>query len=83
MTLTYFTCAIHMYTFCRRMTELTEYQGINRMFGHFNCDCGNSWKSGYTWANKSQNCKNCGEAVYPHMQVSFSVHIRTFYLKKI
>ena len=44
-----------------------------RMFGDFDCKCGNSWKSAYTWVSNSgyrpltkwQKCLRCSAEVYP------------------
>ena len=47
---------------------LTPYQGTKKCFGHFKCTCGNTWKSGHSWANTTQKCLSCGTAVYPPRQ---------------
>ena len=48
---------------------LTPYQGPNRRFGLYECKCGNAWSSAASWANKSQECQECGRKfVYLHKQ---------------
>ena len=48
----------------------TPYQGKNRCFGKFKCpNCNRQWQSGFSWANKGQECKNCNVGyVYPYKQ---------------
>ncbi|KXZ54420.1 hypothetical protein GPECTOR_5g74 [Gonium pectorale] len=49
--------------------QLTPYQGPNRCFGYFRCDgCSREWQSGFSWANKGQDCKHCNVLVYPYEQ---------------
>eukprot|EP00731_Ephydatia_muelleri_P020851 Em0013g578a len=48
--------------------QKTPYQGKNRVYGYFTCDCGKSWESGNSWANMGQMCKTCNTMVYPHHQ---------------
>jgi len=50
------------------MKGLTPYQGRNRAFGEFSCQCGHEWKSLYTWANTPQACMFCNKFVYPYEQ---------------
>ena len=50
------------------MTYLTPYQGTKVTFGYYECICKNEWRSGFSWANTSQGCKNCGINVYPYKQ---------------
>lgn len=54
----------------KKQTGLTPYQGPKRVFGAFRCeDCRKHWYSGNSWANTGQQCKSCGELVYPYSQV--------------
>ncbi|PNW85114.1 hypothetical protein CHLRE_03g172322v5 [Chlamydomonas reinhardtii] len=53
----------------KKQTGLTPYQGPKRVFGAFRCeDCRKHWYSGNSWANTGQQCKSCGELVYPYSQ---------------
>jgi hypothetical protein len=56
---------------------LTPYQGSRRCYGYFRCDCGKSWESGYSWADKSQACKTCGDHVYPWRQAKLEQGLET------
>ncbi len=35
-----------------------------RYFGSFECPCGRTWKSGFTWKFMSQDCTRCGKKCY-------------------
>ena len=49
--------------------NLTPYQGKQRVFGFYRCtQCGKHWKSGGSWANRSQECKSCMIDIYPYRQ---------------
>jgi hypothetical protein len=41
---------------------------IRKKYGYYECSCGAWWESGHSWANATQDCKQCGEQVYPYRQ---------------
>ncbi|CAG9313568.1 unnamed protein product [Blepharisma stoltei] len=52
-----------------KLTKLTPYQGKMRAYGFFKCqECNRQWSSGYSWANKGQQCLTCEINVYPYRQ---------------
>ena len=60
---------------------LTPYQGTKKQFGDFKCSCGQTWKSGHSWANTTQKCLSCGTAVYPFSQCHLK-KVKIFETKK-
>ena len=36
-----------------------------RMFGEFECSCGNTWSSGNAWEGMGQQCRDCKEMILP------------------
>ena len=49
---------------------LTPYQGPRRCFGKYQCSqCHQTWMSGNSWADMTQDCNSCRMKVYPHKQV--------------
>lgn len=50
-------------------TLTTSYDStIKKKYGYYECSCGAWWKSGHSWACETQDCKQCGEQVYPYRQ---------------
>ena len=39
-----------------------------KMYGYYECDCGAWWESAHSWANETQDCKGCGNKVFPYDQ---------------
>ncbi len=49
-------------------TLTTSYDTIRKKYGYYECSCGAWWESGHSWAHATQDCKQCGEHVYPYRQ---------------
>ena len=41
---------------------------IKKAYGYYKCSCGAWWESAHSWAHETQDCKQCGENVYPYRQ---------------
>lgn len=41
---------------------------IRKKYGYYECSCGAWWESAHSWAHETQDCKQCGENVYPYRQ---------------
>ena len=41
---------------------------IAKAYGYYASACGSRWESAHSWANETQDCKQCGEMVYPYRQ---------------
>lgn len=41
---------------------------IRKKYGYYECSCGAWWESAHSWANETQDCKQCGDNVYPYRQ---------------
>ncbi len=39
-----------------------------KMYGYYECDCGAWWESAHSWADETQDCKSCGNQVFPYEQ---------------
>ena len=37
---------------------------IAKAYGYYASACGSRWESAHSWANETQDCKQCGEMVY-------------------
>ena len=41
---------------------------VKKKYGYYECSCGAWWESAHSWAHETQDCKQCGENVYPYRQ---------------
>jgi hypothetical protein len=39
-----------------------------KAYGYYACSCGAWWESAHSWTHETQDCKQCGENVYPYRQ---------------
>jgi len=39
-----------------------------KSYGYYECDCGAWWESAHSWAEEPQDCKSCGNEVFPYYQ---------------
>ncbi len=39
-----------------------------KAYGYYACSCGSWWESAHSWTHETQDCKQCGEQVYPYRQ---------------
>jgi len=39
-----------------------------KAYGYYACSCGVWWESAHSWTHETQDCKQCGEQVYPYRQ---------------
>ncbi len=48
--------------------ETTSSSMQRKMYWYYECDCGARWESAHSWANETQDCKSCGNKVFPYDQ---------------
>lgn len=51
-----------------RITPSHDDAAIKKKYGYYECSCGAWWESAHSWAHETQDCKQCGENVYPYRQ---------------
>eukprot|EP01080_Neovahlkampfia_damariscottae_P009858 gene9858-2181_t len=54
----------------KKPSTKTPYQGDNRSYGKFKCQCGQYWESGNTWKNCFQKCKSCDNKYIKGVEIS-------------
>jgi hypothetical protein len=50
---------------CGKPWKITGGTHVCRYFGTFQCSCGHTWTSAYTWKSEMQSCKSCNKESVP------------------
>ena len=61
------------YTWYYRVLNPHEMNFNERYFGRFECECGRTWSSAYTYKNKFQRCQSCDTGTFPTTQVRYLI----------